>query len=162
MLSSLFSRPCNYALRAVIYLAAQPVGKLTGKKEIAQSESIPSAFLSKVLLSLCHGHVLRSRKGLRCGYELAVPAEQISLLTVVRAVDGEPFQECLLEDRQCSSTYPCELHASWVVVREQLLEYFGKLTAADLVGLRRHKDSEGGLESSAAAAQTFRRTERGE
>ena len=162
MLTSLFSRPCSYALRAVTYLAAQPVGKLTGKKEIAQGESIPSAFLSKVLLSLCHNHVLRSRKGLRGGYELAVPAGQITLLTVVRAVGGEPFQECLLEDRPCSSTHPCELHESWAVVRGHLLEYFEKLTAADLARMRRHEDSAGSLGSAAGAAQTFRRTERGE
>jgi Rrf2 family protein len=159
MFSSLFSRPCSYAMRAVTYLAAQPIGKLTGKKEIAQSESIPSAFLSKVLLSLCHSHVLRSRKGIHGGYELAVPAEQISLLTVVRAVHGEPFQDCVLEDRQCSSAHPCELHASWVVVRAQLLDYFENLSAADLVRLRRREDSEGGIGGSAGAAQSFRRTE---
>ena len=162
MFTTIFSRPCSYALRAVTYLAAQPLGKLSGKKEIAQCESIPSAFLSKVLLSLCHGRVLRSRKGLRGGYELAVPGDQISLLTIVRAVDGEPFQDCLLEERQCSDTHPCELHDSWAVVRGQLLEYFGKLTAADLVRLRRHGDDGGGLGSAAGAAQTIRRTERGE
>ncbi|MBZ5700385.1 MAG: Rrf2 family transcriptional regulator [Acidobacteriia bacterium] len=162
MLTSLFSRPCSYALRAVTYLAAQPQGKLTGKKEVAQRESIPSAFLSKVLLSLCHNHVLRSRKGLRGGYELAVPAEQISLLTVVRAVSGEPFQDCLLEERQCSSTHPCELHDSWAVVRGQLLEYFETLTAADLVRLRRHEDSGSDLGSASGVAQTVRPTERGE
>lgn len=159
MSGSLFSRPCTYAVRAVTYLAAQPIGKLTGKKEIAQSESIPSGFLSKVLLSLCHSRLLRSRKGFRGGYALAVPAEQISLLAVIRAVHGEPLQDCMLEDRQCSSAHPCELHASWVPVREQLLDYFEELTAADLVRLRRHKDSEGGIGSSAGTAPTLCRTD---
>jgi len=154
MFTSVFSRPCSYALRAVTYLAAQPFGKMTGKKEIAQCESIPPAFLSKVLLSLSHSHVLRSRKGLRGGYELALPAEQISMLAVVRAVSGEPFQDCLLEERPCSCTHPCELHDSWVVVREQLLGYFQHLTAADLVRLRRHEGSGGNPRKAAVAGRS--------
>ncbi len=139
MNDTLFSRPCSYAMRALAYLAMQPAGKLTGKDEIARSESIPSAFLGKVLLSLCRGHVLRSRRGLRGGYELAVPAQEIPLLTIVRSVEGEPFQQCLLEDRECSSAHPCELHPSWCVVRDQLLAYLRGNTVADLVELRKDR-----------------------
>ena len=162
MIASLFSRPCTYALRAMSYLAAQPGGKLTGKRDIAQSESIPSAFLSKVLLSLCQSHVLRSRKGLRGGYELALPAEHISLLTIVRCIDGEPFGACLLEDRPCSGTHPCELHASWTAVRQELFSYLESVSAADLVRLRRIPPPQQGGGIPAARKRKSRRTDRGE
>jgi len=162
MIASLFSRPCTYALRAMSYLAAQPGGKWTGKREIAQCESIPSAFLSKVLLSLCQGHVLRSHKGLRGGYELALPAERISLLTIVRSIDGEPFRACLMEDRPCSDTHSCELHASWSVVREQLLGYLQSVTAADLVRLRQLQNRDQGGEVPAGFKRKSPCMERGE
>lgn len=136
MFNALFSRPCSYAVRALTYLATQPAGKLTGKDEIAERESIPSAFLGKVLLSLCRDRVLRSRKGLRGGYELALPPEQISLRAVVRAVDGESLKECLLEDHECSNERPCAMHNSWCPMREQLQHYLEATTVADLARTR--------------------------
>ena len=83
-----FSRPCSYAIRALTYLALQPTGKLSGAREIAESEDIPHAFLGKVLLPLCREHLLRSRKGIAGGYELAQPAQEINLLAIVRVIEA--------------------------------------------------------------------------
>lgn len=162
MIDTLLSRPCSYAVRALTYLAMQPAGELTGKEEIARNECIPSAFLGKVLLFLCRDHVLRSRKGLRGGYVLAVPAEQIPLLTIVRSVEGEPFKQCLLEDRECSSSHPCDLHGSWCVVRDQLLNYLEEITVADLVELRRDRQGKSARSTPAGSCGPARREPRGE
>ncbi len=132
MIASLFSTPCSYAIRAVSYLAVHSSGKLTSKQEIARSESIPPAFLSKLLLSLCRGQILRSRKGLLGGYELALPPERISLMDIVRTVDGEPFEKCILENHPRSEAHPCRLHPTWLPVRTSLLKYLEGTTVADL------------------------------
>jgi Rrf2 family iron-sulfur cluster assembly transcriptional regulator len=130
-----FSRPCSYAVRALTYLALQPVGKLSGAREIAESQGIPHAFLGKVLLPLCREHVLRSRKGISGGYELALPPQQINLLAIVRVIEGEPWKDCLLEDHECSKPRQCLLHSCWSPVRAMLLAYLERTTLADLVKL---------------------------
>jgi Rrf2 family protein len=128
-------------VRALAYLAVQPAGKLSANDEIAESESIPSAFLGKVLHPLCRDRLLRSRKGVRGGYELMVSPEQIPLLAIVRSVDGEPLRDCLLEDRACSSAHPCELHDSWCQMREQLMKYLERVTLADVVRIRQGRSN---------------------
>ena len=130
-------------MRALTYLAVQPSGKLSASDVIAESESIPSSFLGKVLQPLCRERLLRSRKGVRGGYELMVSPEQIPLLAIVRLVDGDPRKDCLLEDRACSSTCPCELHDSWNEMREQLRKYLERVTLADVVRVRQSRSSKG-------------------
>lgn len=136
MAMGIISRPCSYAARALVYLAGQPPGKMIASGEIAACESIPPAFLGKVLHPLCRNRLLRSRKGLRGGYELLVSPDRISLLDIVRSVDGEPLMDCLLEDRACSCARPCELHETWSEMRDQLMNYLQRVTVADLVGKR--------------------------
>jgi len=135
--ASLFSTPCSYAIRAVTYLATHRSSRLISKHEIARGESIPPAFLSKLLLTLCRGQILRSRKGLLGGYELALPPEQICLIDIVRTVDGEPFQKCLLANHPCSEEHHCMLHPSWLPVRAILRNYLERTTIADFQRMSR-------------------------
>ena len=119
--------------------------------DIAASESIPPAFLGKVLHPLCRDRFVRSRKGLRGGYELLVSPDRITLLDIVRSMDGEPLMDCLLEDRACSCTTPCEIHESWSDMRDQFVNYLQNVTVADLAGnrqvRRRQKDPKAGDET---------------
>jgi Rrf2 family protein len=82
---------------------------------------------------------VRSRKGLGGGYELSVSPDRITLLDIVRSVDGEPLMDCLLEDRACSCTTPCELHESWSGMRDQFVNYLRSVTVADLAGNRQDR-----------------------
>lgn len=131
----------------------QPPGKLSGAREISEHEVIPHSFLSKVLLPLRRGRLLRSVKGIRGGYELAMPPQQISLLTVVRCTEGTTLNECLMEDHECSIPRQCPLHPYWSIVREQFLGYLERTTLADLVRIRQ---SDSGESSSSASAMLSR------
>jgi len=105
-------------------------------REIAEKSDVPAAFLGKVFLPLCRERLVRSRKGIGGGYELAVAPEAINMLSIVRAVDGEPFHRCLLEDHTCSESNRCLLHPTWVTLREQWIDYLQRTTLADLARLR--------------------------
>jgi Rrf2 family iron-sulfur cluster assembly transcriptional regulator len=162
MAIGVFSRPCSYAARALVYLAGQPRGKMISSGEIAACESIPPAFLGKVLHPLCRDHLLRSRKGLRGGYELLLSPDRISLLDIVRSVDGEPLVDCLLEDRVCSRTTPCELHETWSEMRDQLKDYLQRVTVADLVGKRQGRRRQDEREAAHDPNQESHRVRRGD
>jgi Rrf2 family iron-sulfur cluster assembly transcriptional regulator len=138
----MLSRPCTYAVRALTYLAMQPPGKLSGSREISDSEDIPNSFLCKILLDLRRKRLLRSYKGTGGGYELALPPDKINLLMIVQSIEGElSFGECILEDRECSARGECALHDSWLDLRNQLVRFLETQTLADLVRTRRAKQN---------------------
>ena len=131
------SRPCLYAIRALTCLASQPPGKLSGARDIADQENIPAPFLGKVLQQLRRGRLVRSYRGTGGGYELALPPEKISLMAVMRCIEGQDvLQNCVLEDRACLDEHPCTLHESWLPVRQRLEEFFEINALAGLVRSR--------------------------
>jgi len=135
----MFSRPCSYAIRALAYLAAQPPGKLSGAKEISARENIPPSFLSKVLVQLRRGRLIRSYKGIGGGYELAQAPDKITLLSIVTCMDGDaPFRTCVLEDHDCATQGECLLHGPWGRFRDELRQFLERSTLAEVA--RRNGD----------------------
>lgn len=77
----------DYALRAVIELAAAGPGHVTAE-QLARSQSIPGKFLEAILTQLRRAGLIRSQRGPEGGFWLARPASDISLADVIRAIDG--------------------------------------------------------------------------
>src|SRR5439155_11614505 len=81
------SAKVDYALRAVIELAAAGDGPVKGER-IAQAQEIPLKFLENILGDLRQAGIVRSQRGAEGGYWLARPADEISVADVVRTVEG--------------------------------------------------------------------------
>jgi Rrf2 family protein len=77
----------DYALRAVLELAASPDGPLT-TDELSSRQGIPTSYLGSILAELRKADVVRARRGHDGGWTLARPAAEISLADVIRAVGG--------------------------------------------------------------------------
>lgn len=138
----MFSRSAGYAIEALTHLAAQPSGKLTGAREIAEEAGIPMPFLWKILRNLSQKKLVRSFKGVRGGYELARAPEKISMSEVLAASpDARHSDECVLGLDQCSDTHPCPLHHSWKHVRSQIDDLLKDTTLADLARNARRRKS---------------------
>ena len=85
----MFSRSCQYALQAVLYIALHGQAKKSiSAKEIAGSQGIPLHFLSKILQLLVRHNILDSIKGPKGGFSLNKPAEELKLLEIVEVIDG--------------------------------------------------------------------------
>ncbi len=82
------SAKAEYAVRAMTELASIPAGNLLTTEEIAKSQGIPPQFLVDILSDLRADRLVRSHRGRDGGYELARPAEQISIADVLRCIDG--------------------------------------------------------------------------
>ncbi len=139
----LFSRPAEYAIRAMTMLASQEPGHLTGAREISAAERIPIPFLWKILRALTRRRLVRSFKGIRGGYELARPAERISLNDIFLATDGKDFRDaCVLGLPECDNQYPCPLHDQWKKIRGNMTQMLDRTSVADLavVTRKRHKN----------------------
>ncbi|MFE7071623.1 RrF2 family transcriptional regulator [Streptomyces sp. NPDC057620] len=82
------SAKADYAMRALLELAREPSRPLTCEA-IASSQEIPFRFLKSVVGELRRAGLVRSQRGCEGGYWLGRAAEEITLLDVTRAVDGE-------------------------------------------------------------------------
>ena len=82
------SAKAEYAVRAMTHLASLPAGDLITTDEIAKSQGIPAQFLVDILSELRADRLVRSQRGRDGGYQLARPAEQISIADVLRCIDG--------------------------------------------------------------------------
>ncbi len=82
------SKRGQYGMRALCHLAETHGSGVVQIREIARKESIPAKFLEGILLELKHAGVVRSRRGIDGGYELARDPAEIMLGQVMRVLDG--------------------------------------------------------------------------
>ena len=129
----IYSRPCEYALRALTYITVNSDSELIRTQEIAEAEGLPAPFLAKLLQQLARSGILVSVKGPKGGFGLARPPKEISLLEVVTAIDGEDgFMRCAIGLAECTDTAPCPLHDTWKPLRDQILDYMAGRSLANL------------------------------
>ena len=82
------SAKAEYGVRAMIQLAAAAPGIVVKTDDLAHAQGIPAQFLVDILSDLRADRLVRSHRGREGGYELARPAEQISIADVLRCIDG--------------------------------------------------------------------------
>ena len=81
-------------------------------------------------------------RGRTAGVRLARPASRISLLQVVRAIDGAGlWGRCILGLEECSEAVPCPAHPVWKQARSMLEEHLDSQSLMDLTRTltRRHR-----------------------
>lgn len=118
----MFSKACEYAIRAVLYIAIRSAeGWKPGFKEIAKEIDAPDPFTGKILQKLVKEGVISSNKGPKGGFYLNSENEQVPLMDIVRIIDGKDvFKQCVLGLKECSDKYPCPIHADVKAFRDRL------------------------------------------
>lgn len=115
----LFSRKCEYALQGILYLAENRQRGNISAAEIATDLGISQEFISKTLQGLVKVGMIQSSRGKTGGFSLARDPENITLLEIVKIIDGnEAFENCVLGLPQCHSDAPCALHEKWLPLRD--------------------------------------------
>jgi Rrf2 family protein len=82
------SRTVAYAVRATLQLAQQDTSSPVPCSKLAAEGGMPERFLLQILRVLVNHGILRSTRGVEGGYSLVKPAEEISLLEIIEAIDG--------------------------------------------------------------------------
>lgn len=128
----MFSQTVEYALRAMVQLTyAAPEACSTDV--VAATTQVPRAYLSKVLQGLRRAGLVQSRRGIGGGIGLAKPADQITILEVVNAV--EPIRRiatCPL-GIESHGRRLCPLHSKVDVAIATIEASFADTTLADIV-----------------------------
>ncbi|MGD8603800.1 MAG: Rrf2 family transcriptional regulator [Anaerolineales bacterium] len=116
------TRQADYAVRAVLFLSGLENGGRAPTSHIAHEQQIPPSFLAKIVSQLSVAGVVQTSRGARGGVSLARPAEDISLLEVIEAIDGPiTLNECVADASVCTFGDECPVHAIWCETHEVLV-----------------------------------------
>lgn len=124
----MLSSACQDTIRAAVWLSTKPEGEFHRIQTISEALELPFHFLSKSLQKLVHAGILISQRGAAGGVTLAKPASEISLLSLIEAVDGSAFFDaCVLGIGECEAEKPCALHEQWDKWRQEMLEMYAAM-----------------------------------
>lgn len=102
-------------------------------QDIAERTGAPKPYLSKILHALAKADVIRAKRGYRGGFRLARPAEQISLIDIVEAVEGTAWRaRCLLGLETCTDERACPTHEFWKQERARIYECLARISLKDV------------------------------
>jgi Rrf2 family protein len=127
------TRQADYAVRAVLYLAERGLTARVPTAEIGREQRIPVTFLAKIMAQLSSAGIVRSTRGAHGGITLGRPADEISLLDIVEAIDGPMLlNECVGDISQCQLGQRCAVHDVWCQAQAELAGRLARTTFADL------------------------------
>lgn len=124
----------------MIFIASKPDQRTnTGLKEISDQLRIPQPYLAKILQTLARKKILHSTKGPHGGFYLSVPADKLTLMDIIDAIDGRNFfDSCYVTGDKCNLDKPddgrCILHNDLRVEKVRLEKFFSSKTVEQLVG----------------------------
>lgn len=127
------SAKTDYAIRAAAELAAAQPGTWVKTESVATSQDIPLPFLLNILSELRTAGIVRSRRGVDGGYQLARAADAVTVADVIRAIDG-PLAN-IAGSRPEDVEYPgaaVALRQTWVALRATMRSVLEVVTLADL------------------------------
>ena len=131
----MLSKTCEYAVRAVIYIAQQTKdGNRVEIKDVAKGIDSPEYFIAKILQEMVRKNLLQSTKGPNGGFHLDEKYMKNSLAVIVRHFDGDKiFSGCALGLKRCSEKNPCPLHQQFKEIRNTLKHLLETTTINQLV-----------------------------
>lgn len=134
----MLSKKCQYALHALTYLSTVKEGGSVTIGEIAEEKNIPKKFLETILLDMKNAGILGSKKGKSGGYYLRKKTDQISILEVIRLIDGAVamlpcvslhfYNSCGM----CANEEECSINRIFGQVRDETLKILSSNTVSDL------------------------------
>lgn len=109
----------RYALRILLDVAVNGNGRTRTIKEIAATQGISQKFISRIAVPLRRAGLLASERGVNGGLRLSRHAEDITLLDIVEATDGQlSLLKCLSHPGTCRRQGHCAAETAWRVVND--------------------------------------------
>ncbi len=138
------SKKAEYALRALVAIARQP--RSWAIQELSAQENIPIKFLEQILLALRHAGLLSSKRGVGGGYTLLRAPGEITLLEVLRILDGPialvpcsaepPTERCT-----CPDPRSCALRLTMIDLRGEITRLLEGRTIEEMMRLSPNPDA---------------------
>lgn len=123
----------DYAVRAMLALARSPGGTRLSVRRIAEEMEIPVRFLPQVMGDLVAAGLVEATTGRSGGYRLVRPADEITILDVVEAAEGDSRRRsCVLRAGPCDVDGRCDVHDVFIAAQDAMLATLATARLADL------------------------------
>jgi Rrf2 family protein len=128
------SKKTDYALMAIQYMASGGSDRVVNTKEIAEEYSIPGELLAKVLQKLGKKGLITSQNGPKGGYILAKSASDISVLSVIQAIEGNVgITECYHnENSHCLQMSRCNIRTPMRNIQNSIYSLLESMSIEDM------------------------------
>ncbi len=130
------TRAGEYAVKSLLYLAAQHAEVRVMASEVATAEKIPVNFVRKILESLAKTGLVKSFRGAGGGFTLGRPADEISLRHIVEAVEGPLALNQCLQPHACENLPNCPVSQVWMEAQHAVEGVLERYSLADIVRTR--------------------------
>ncbi len=128
------TRQSEYAIKTLLELARIPFGRTMRTGNISEEQEIPEVFLKKIIQLLARGGLVTTQRGARGGVRLTVPADQVKIIDVVEAVEGElAINPCLAEGRHCQNEQSCRIRRILQRTQDAIRVELGRETLQDIL-----------------------------
>jgi len=123
----------RFAVTAMVDLALRQNRGPVTLAAISERQHISLSYLEQLFGKLRRASLVLSVRGPGGGYNLAQPANQITVADIVSAVD-EPLDATQCGGKEnCHDDKRCMTHDLWATLNEKMHEYLSSVTLADLV-----------------------------
>jgi len=127
-------RNTDYALRLLLGLAKRSDGIAVATRALATEQDVPYQLACNLMQQLHAAKLVHSCMGPKGGFRLGGDPDAISLLDVVRVVQGPlSMNRCLLKDACCPRREGCPVRAKIGELQSRMDEYLGSVTLAELL-----------------------------
>ncbi|WP_409307994.1 nitric oxide-sensing transcriptional repressor NsrR [Pectobacterium sp. B1J-3] len=121
----------DYGLRALIYMASLPSGKMTSISEVTEVYGVSRNHMVKIINQLSRAGFVMAVRGKNGGIRLGKPAESIRIGDVVRELEPLSLVNCSSEF--CHITPACRLKQVLQQAVQHFLQELDQYTLADMV-----------------------------
>lgn len=127
------SRLTDYGIMLLTLIARDRQNAPRSAREVADRARLPRPTVSKLLKALAHGGLLETHRGVRGGFRLAKPAEEVSVADIIAALEGPiGITECTAHPGQCGVEPLCPVKTNWKRINRAVLEALDGISLAEM------------------------------
>jgi len=142
---SLYSAGVEYGIHCLLFLADEKGdSREASVRALAELQGVPQELLAKVFTKLAKANLVVATEGVRGGFKLARPSDEISVLDIVQAIDGDKsIFECREIRGRCAVfegsppewalSGTCSIHGVMLTAQKRMEEALAQQTVLDLV-----------------------------
>ncbi len=148
----------RYGLRAIVDLAVNTDDEAVALSQIAERQGISMNYLEQLIAKLKKSGIVNGIRGAQGGYILAMPAEEISVGDILRALEGDlspvDCYELNSTDTPCGSSDICVTKYVWKRISDSINDAVDGIMLSDLVAESKKVQAEAGIRQVKQTNQT--------
>ena len=128
----------EYGLRILLRIASSDKEGGVSIPQLSEYEGLSTHYVAKLTRTLRVAGFIKSNRGHKGGYELAVPSKNIRISDVLKALGGTLFDDSFCSNHSnsnllCTNSIDCSVRSLWQIIQQSLDKVLDDITLSDLI-----------------------------